>query len=708
MSVKIRRITAFLLALSLLCTLAVQTAFAAPVAADYKFEGGSVTVDGTEDKTVDVNFISVKGDEYYAFQADWSKKELEDTSYFTLTALTPGGTASPMEDDPNTGHTYWVEGTFNAPIVVAAGGTIWKATYTVAKDTPSGTYTFSLKVPSIADGSFDGADVGTFTAAVTVTNTTPAADGYTVAVSCNTAIQTDGEAEVKLNITHSDANETSYAAYSMKVSYNKNVLTYKSFSDADATVTDDGNGNLTIYRYGKDLTLGQNLTLSFAGKAGGTGEVKVTEAKIDKSENALKDAPAATVTGSATITVGRTYTVNRDTNVVEGNPKAEAGKDYTFKLANGLDGSCMTVSYTVGGVDKGTLTQGADGSYTIPAGEITGDITITAVGKKFDVTVDTTASGAGNVTLTDGSKATYGTNYTFTLTPEANYAYTVTVTAGGKTVTPTLDADGKIYTINGTDITGNVVITVTKEANKAQINFAGSGVADVVNGSASQIVEPGQDFKFSIHKEDGYAYTVTAAKANDTTVTVTDNGDGTYTIAGANIAAGDVITVTVEKDLIEAKYTIEVNEFVKLDANAEGKAQSVFLITAKLNGDAKLADGKVLAYGNNAMFQNAERYDGAYAYLVISDKTLDEVKAEAEKAGQITEVGGTAQTFKTDGDVNGTGLVDINDAQLVYNIYNAKYGSFDNTTMAMFLAADMNGNKTVNSLDAAAVVAKIQ
>lgn len=702
MSVKIRRITAFLLALSLLCTLAVQTAFAAPVAADYKFEGGSVTVDGTEDKTVDVNFISVKGDEYYAFQADWSKKELEDTSYFTLTALTPGGTASPMEDDPNTGHTYWVEGTFNAPIVVAAGGTIWKATYTVAKDTPSGTYTFSLKVPSIADGSFDGADVGTFTAAVTVTNTTPAAVGYTVAVSGNTTIQTDGEAEVKLNITHSDANETSYAAYSMKVSYNKDILTYKSFSDTTATITDDKKGSLTIYRYGEDLTIGGDLILTFTGKAGGTGEVKVTEAKVDKSENALKNAPAATVTGSATITVGQTYTVNRDANVVDGNPKAEAGKDYTFKLANGLDGNCMTVSYTVGGVDKGTLTQGADGSYTIPAGEITGDITITAVGKKFDVTVDTTASGAGNVTLTDGSKATYGTNYTFTLTPEANYAYTAMVTADGKTVTPTLDADGKIYTINGKDITGNVVITVTKEANKAQINFAGSGVADVVNSSTSQIVEPGQDFKFSINKEDGYAYTVTAAKANDTTVTVTDNGDGTYTIAGANIAAGDVITVTVEKKLIETKYTIEVNEYVKLN----GKA--VFLITAKLADSAKLSDGKVLAYGNNAMFQNAERYDGAYAYLVISDKMLDEVKAEAEKAGQITEVNGIAQTFNVNGDVNGTGLVDINDAQLVYNIYNTKYDSFETTTMKMFLAADVNKDREVSALDAAAVVALIK
>lgn len=581
-------------------------------------------------------------------------------------------------------------------------------TVTVPANVEANEYTFTVtKVKVLTNkGTVEvPTEVVNSTLTLTVKDTTPAADGYTVAVSGNTTIQTDGEAEVKLNITHSDANETSYAAYSMKVSYNKDVLTYKSFSDADATVTDDGNGNLTIYRYGKDLTLGQNLTLSFTGKAGGTGEVKVTEAKIDKSENALKDAPAATVTGSATITVGQTYTVNRDTSVVDGNPEAKAGEDYTFKLANGLDGKYMDVKYTVGGVDKGTLTPDFNGIYTIPGTDVTGNIEITAVGKTYNVTKEGT--GVDDVNL-NGNTATYGTNYTFTLTPEANYAYTVTVTAGGKTVTPTLDADGKIYTINGTDITGNVVITVTKEANKAQINFAGSGVADVVNGSASQIVEPGQDFKFSIHKEDGYAYTVTAAKANDTTVTVTDNGDGTYTIAGADIAAGDVITVTVEKKLIETKYTIEVNEFVKLDANAEGKAQSVFLITAKLNGDAKLSDGKVLAYGNNAMFQNAERYDGAYAYLVISDKTLDEVKAEAEKVGQITEVDGTAQTFNVNGDVNGTGLVDINDAQLVYNIYNAKYDSFDNTTMAMFLAADMNSDKAVSSLDAAAVVALIK
>lgn len=698
-----KRALSLLLALMMLCSLCVNALAVNEVKVNATLDKNEITT-SSEPQTVKVTIAP--------------ETALTVCNYgMTSFQLPEGWTIAAIEnDDPNailaasdvvldTGNISWM--TDDMENVTVSKLAIY--TITVPADVEPGSYT--LTANKIVAGKDYAAvwvlqDVSP-SVTLTVKDNTPAADGYTVAVSGNTTIQTDGEAEVKLNITHSDANETSYAAYSMKVSYNKDVLTYKSFSDADATVTDDGNGNLTIYRYGKDLTLGQNLTLSFAGKAGGTGEVKVTEAKIDKSENALKDAPAATVTGSATITVGQTYTVNRDANVVDGNPKAEAGKDYTFKLTNGLDGTYMDVKYKIGDGEFKDLML-VDGKYTIPADEITGDITITAVGKKFDVTVDTTASGAGNVTLTDGSKATYGTNYTFTLTPEANYAYTVTVTAGGKTVTPALDADGKIYTINGTDITGNVVITVTKEANKAQINFAGSGSADVVNGSASQIVEPGQEFKFSIHKEDGYAYTVTAAKANDTTVTVTDNGDGTYTIAGADIAAGDVITVTVEKKLIEAKYTIEVNEFVKLSANAEGKAQSVFLITAKLNGDAKLADGKVLAYGNNAMFQNAERYDGAYAYLVISDKTLDEVKAEAEKVGQITEVDATAQTFKTDGDVNGTELVDINDAQLVYNIYNAKYDSFETTTMKMFLAADVNKDREVSALDAAAVVGLIK
>lgn len=585
--------------------------------------------------------------------------------------------------------------------------TTWaKVVFSIPSDLIPGTYTLGVEQVTASDTQNVNPINGITSKQVTLTVTgAPAAEGYTVAVStANAKINTGDTAMVKLAI--SNPNVAYYNAVDMKLTYDANVLSFDKTKSTglptDATVTDT-NGSLRIQFYGADRTA--EIQLAFTGKAGGTSEVKVTEAKVDEAANAnMQNAPAATVTGSAAITVGQTYNVTKpEGNIVNGASTVKAGEDYIFTLNDGLDGTYMDVKYKVGDGEFKDLML-VDGKYTIPAGEITGDITITAVGKTYTVT--TVGAGADDVTL-NGNTATYGTNYTFTLNKTDNYAYTVTVTAGGKTVISALDADGKTYTINGKDITGDVVITVTKEANKAQINFAGSGVADVVNG-ASQTAEPGQDFKFSINKENGYAYTVTATKKDGTAVTVKDNGDGTYTIAGADIAAGDVITVTVEKKLIETKYTIEVNDYVKIGANAEGKPQSVFLITAKLNEGVTLADGKVLAYGNNAMFQNAKRYGGAYAYLVISDKTLDEVKAEAEKAGQITEVDGTAQTFNVNGDVNGTGLVDINDAQLVYNIYKAKYDNFDATTMAMFLAADMNDSRTVTVEDAAAVVAKIQ
>lgn len=698
MKQNLRRGIAFLLCLALCFSLTINVFASNELGISYTATLSQSTVNASdEDQTVDLTIgtsAPVTLDSIEVIVSDASGKLVVGTP----SGYPNGGTAS-YNDKAN--KLSWMNlGDDNIEDVT----TLAVFPLTIPANTPAGDYVINVTGIKLSkDWGTTWEDGGSAAAVLTVKDNAPAAEGYTVAVSGNAVIRTGDEGQIKLNVTHSDAAETSYAAYSMKVSYNKDVLTYKSFGDTAAAVTEDAaNGILTIYRYGEDLTLGEDLILTFTGRNGGESAVQVTEAKVDKTENALRNAPAAAVTGAGTITVSQTYDVSRDTRVVDGEAKAEAGRDYTFKLVNGLDGSCMTVSYTVGGVDKGTLTQGADGSYTIPAGEITGDITITAVGKTYTVTK--AGTGADDVTLT-GDSATYGTDYTFALDKTGNYAYAVEVTAGGKTVTPALGADGRTYTITGTEITGDVVITVTRTENAAQINFTGSGAAEVVKG-ISQTAEPGTDFAFSITKEDGYEYTVTAAKKAGSAITVKDNGDGTYTIAGADIAAGDVITVTVEKKAAEVKYTVTVTEYLKLQEDAEGTPRSMFLITAKLNEGVTLAEGKVLAYGNNAMFRSAERYDGAYAYLVISDQTVDEVKAEA--AGKITEVDAAAQTIRTDGDVNGTGLVDINDAQLAYNIYNAKYGSFDTTTMEMFMAADMNGNGKIDTNDAAAIVTVLQ
>ena len=678
---KTRKALAFILALVMLSSLFVGTAAAAPVVGDYTLTGGDVTVDGTADKTVDVLFTSVNGGNYYAFQADWAKKETDGTSYLTLSALTAGGTASPMENDPNTGKTYWTDGTFSAPITVTAGQPVWKATYTVAKDTPTGTYTVSVDVQAIVDTSYDGAVLGTYTATINVTNnggTDPnppepvIPEGYSVAASGDAGINVGEDTTVALNVTHKDGN--AYNAYYFEVSYDKDVLTYKS-ADVQDVVVDETAGTLKIAGYGANKDSGTAaVMLTFTGKAVGAGKVTITKANVDAKDNAnAQDAPAANIdetTAAATITVGG-YSVTLPEGF-SGAASAAAGTDYTFK-ANGDDYGCYDVTATMGG-ETTTVTNNSDGSFTIK--NVTGEIVVTATPKTYAVTV--TGTGAGDVSE-NAATASYKTDYTFKLTKADGYNYTVTVTAGGNTVTATATTEG-VYTISGADIKGELIITVEKTAiviSTTTITITGD--TDDVQGGRILTAKNREDTTFKINKKDGYTYTV---KAGDTELNV--GADGTVTIPGS-LLTGAPLTVTVTKTAVNP-YSVEVYEYVKLDG------QSIWLVVAKSDS--------VLAYGADTMF-TSEKY-GGYCWLVISAGNADTVKTEAIAA--VKAGSGTAAAAVYTGDVNGTGNIDVNDAQLVYNIYNTEYASFDALSRAKFLAADVNGDHTVTVLDAAAVV----
>ena len=97
----------------------------------------------------------------------------------------------------------------------------------------------------------------------------------------------------------------------------------------------------------------------------------------------------------------------------------------------------------------------------------------------------------------------------------------------------------------------------------------------------------------------------------------------------------------------------------------------------------------------------SEKYK-AYAFLVVSGDSEAQVKDAA--TATIIEATAEKQPVTYNSDINGTGNVDINDAQLVYNMYNAMYDDFTDVTMEKFLKADVKGDKTVNVNDAAAVV----
>lgn len=554
-------------------------------------------------------------------------------------------------------------------------------TISVPAGTEAGTYTITIDgVTADADYGFTPILTNATTATATLTiedgsvnpPTPEVPEGYSVAASGDAGINVGEDTTVALNVTHKDGN--AYNAYYFEVSYDKDVLTYKS-ADVQDVVVDEAAGTLKIAGYGANKDSGTAaVTLTFTGKAVGAGKVTITKANVDAKANAnAQDAPAANIdetTAAATITVGG-YSVTLPEGF-SGAASAAAGTDYTFK-ANGGDYGCYDVTATMGG-ETTTVTNNGDGSFTIK--NVTGEIVVTATPKTYAVTV--TGTGAGDVSE-NAATAAYKTDYTFKLTKADGCNYTVTVTAGGNTVTATATTEG-VYTISGADIKGELIITVEKAAIVIPTTtITITGDTDDVQGGLILTAKNGEDTTFKINKKDGYTYTV---KAGDTELTV--GADGTVTIPGS-LLTGAPLTVTVTKTAVNP-YSVEVYEYVKLDG------QSIWLVVAKSDS--------VLAYGADTMF-SSEKY-GGYCWLVISAENADTVKTEAIAA--VKAGSGTAAAVVYTGDVNATGKVDVNDAQLVYNIYNTEYASFDALSRAKFLAADVNGDHTVTVLDAAAVV----
>lgn len=174
----------------------------------------------------------------------------------------------------------------------------------------------------------------------------------------------------------------------------------------------------------------------------------------------------------------------------------------------------------------------------------------------------------------------------------------------------------------------------------------------------------------------------------------------------AAVAVDGVITIDFSYKKTEPTYTVNVSKYLELDG------QTMYLVTA--TGD--VANGKVLAYDGNQMYWS-EKYnegEGAYAWLIIPDETkgtksLDDLKTEA--AAAIKAVDGTKNSIVYGGDVNLTKAVDINDAQFVWNMYNAEYKediTFQTVNRQKYLTADVNGDGELNTKDAAAVVGIIK
>jgi len=459
-------------------------------------------------------------------------------------------------------------------------------------------------------------------------------------------------------------------------------------SETPAIINDNSDaGLLTIGGYG-EVRSDSSIMLNFTAKAAGEATVKLVKAQMDVRANTAKDAQTASVpagqSDTVTILCGGFPVVLPD--CATGAAYVTENGDYTFTADPGYN---YDFSATVNN-EKVDIINNDDGSYTIE--NVTGELVISANSAPTVKTYAVTVKGDGSGDVSAPTSATHGQNYTFTVTQAANYDYAVAVTVNGQPVTCTVSSSGSryTYTISAASVTGPVVITVKKapQSGTTQIVLTGSGAADVWGDVTSYTVKSGEAFTFGINPQDGFDYTITVMAGEKNLTLQRNENASTYTIPGDYIKGG-IIMVSITKTA-QLAMTVNAAEYVKL---INGNA--VWLITAV--PETKLPATKSLYYGDTAMFWS-EKYE-AYAWLLVDKGTAADIAATAKSA--ISVKGNSTVSVSYSGDVNGTGHIDINDAQYVYDLYNAKYSALD---MEKFLRCDVNGNREVSVDDVQAVV----
>ena len=562
----------------------------------------------------------------------------------------------------------------------------------------------------------------------------PTATGYTVSMATDRTFAVGETVSIPVTVASSEKKITGFNAYDMTFTYNPAALTLNTASDAAAnlTVEDDNNGTVRVRRYGETAPLGEALTLDFTAKKGATSTVTLTEAKFDLDANSINfDAPAATIADADTTVTGLwNVTLPDGFRSAGGVDTVEDGGDFTFTAPDAHYDYVLDVT-TNGNTER--VTMKGNNSYTIE--NVTDNVTVTEKSRtaktytlKF-VVDDRSAEKLGTTPLTLADLGI--TSDTATVQYPNNYAFTVKFPGSGRYAQANIEPDNnwflsalgdesgngdRTYTVDGSRLTGNendeITITINVYAwqNKLTIGVGGNGAEDFAKDNALTCY-PTESYTFKVNKSEYYDYTVTAtywAKKlsgiwDTVSLTVRDNGDGTYTIVRTpeitehyELANTDVtITITKIAKAVDPD-AVAAYEYVQLDG------KTVVLVTVT----GRLGSGKVFTYDGNTMFRAANYGFNVYSWLLILDKgeVLDVDALKADVISKLALADGTATTINQAYDVNKSRRVDINDAQLVYDIYNGTYLDFTKVSMEKFLLADVNCDKMVNSADAVVIV----
>lgn len=539
--------------------------------------------------------------------------------------------------------------------------------------------------------------------------------GYSVSMGADQQVAASQKVRIPVTVASSEKGITGFNAYDMTFTYDPAALTLNTTSNAAANLTvEDNNGTVRVRRYGAPLALGEALALDFTAKATATSTVKLINAKFDLDANSINfDAPDAAISDADTVVNANNFTVTLpDAFTSDETRLVPNGGSFTFKPVD----SHYTYTFTVkmGDTVKEGITFGANDTYTIE--NISGNVEVTCTGKtpkQYDVKYKIDEDVEQDVTK-GPETVTYLNDYSFVVTPRAGYSYRVvySVDNGDPFVhtviaVPTANDDGTLtYTIPGKEIVGGVEIWIGANTESGiPVVFTGNGVEDAASGNASSMGK-NMPYYFTLNQRESCDYTVTAyyqplatPTASKRPATVRSLGNGKYVVEAVNYndylygyAHSWNLVVKVEK-VSHSAEEVTVSKYLELND------KTMMLVTVKGTPEG----GSAFTYDGNTMYKVEGYGTDRYAWLVIVDKgqTLTQEEAAAKVAISAAD---NVVTITPSFDVNMTGKVDVNDAQLVYDMYNGTYSDFTKVSVEKFLRADVNATKAVDHTDAVAIV----
>ena len=543
----------------------------------------------------------------------------------------------------------------------------------------------------------------------------PTATGYTVSMGADQQLVSGQKVRIPVTVASSEKKITGFNAYDMTFTYDPAALTLNTKAGDAANLTvEDNNGSVRVRRYGATQALGEALALDFTAKATATSTVKLTNAKFDLDANSINfDAPDAAISDADTVVNANNFTVTLpDAFTSDETRLVPNGGSFTFKPVD----SHYTYTFTVKMGDTVTegLTFGANDTYTIE--KISGNVEVTCTGKtpkQYDVKYKIDEDVEQDVTK-GPETVTYLNDYSFVVTPRAGYSYRViyNVDNGDPFVhtviaVPTANDDGTLtYTIPGKEIVGGVEIWIDANTESGiPVVFTGNGVEDAASGNASSMGK-NMPYYFTLNQRESCDYTVTAyyqplstPTASKRPATVRSLGNGKYVVEAVNYndylyvyAHSWNLVVKVEK-VSHSAEEVTVSKYLELND------KTMMLVTVKGTPEG----GSAFTYDGNTMYKVEGYGTDRYAWLVIVDngQTLTQEEAAANVAISAAD---NVVTITQGFDVNMTGKVDVNDAQLVYDMYNGTYSDFTKVSVEKFLRADVNATKVVDHTDAVAIV----